>query len=376
MKKTVILIGLFFIIGSQTSFARNHQNDDSGDWGREPPTRIGREAGAVSDSARGTCGSLGASAAADNEKLRSYEAQLLDMSQSPDLQGITKATALYRDKFLKDPQNAEAACRITLEYLVKINSKIQIHGDPAFQKALGEMHACVRADTGRYLNTFRNNIINEFENLKSEKAFEIRTRYSKELRELREINRHGVRFYTGEGDWYGTPDDAYVINSLLSEINFDLKEYLKLMRWEEEHEYRPMFHDGALARPWEALRASIIRWEEFASRYSALLETQTKVAPDIKGMLGVYVLGIDNTPVFKAGSHELKHEVVESYQNYIRLNTSSKYHQLIKKLYEIYSRNKFKINIEAARYLENEGFEVPYSWYRHLGLKKRETASQ
>ena len=199
-------------------------------------------------------------------------------------------------------------------------------------------------------------VIYEFDKISSNDTEQLRKKYEKEIKELHQYVKCGMKFAHGEGDWYLKESNSFLVKIILLHFNFELKDYIVFLSEEYRHN---IAEDAALAISWDELRKRIIRWERFAKKHPTLEEVKSEILPQIERMLLIYLLGMDNTRIYDWGKNKLKVALKNSYESFIKRNTGSSYHNIIKTVYEIYEKHNFHINDEVVNFISSEGFRVP-----------------
>jgi len=259
---------------------------------------------------------------------------------------IAIAKEKYRDIFKNSDENAEEGFRIFRIYYtgtVRKASYRSLFKNKDLQKALN--------DIGKTVNEGREDPLDKLSGSKDFK--DIKKTYKNEIQILYEYKSNGIRYSCGEGTWYFIEDNEYIVKEVLDGFSFDLKNYIYFLAKEMKY---TIGQDAGYSITWDELRQRIIRWEQFSQKYPELEEVKREVIPKTKTMMGHYLIGIDNTRIYEWGKTELKQDLRNSYHNFIKENTESKYHELVSKIYQMYLDSNFEISDEIINYIRTSGF--------------------
>lgn len=155
------------------------------------------------------------------------------------------------------------------------------------------------------------------------------------------------------------PNDSYYKNNWVKilgsegsdyyEINYDymIKKYGKYLSpanniWLKHlSETESIVDDAALTTDPDSIRKYIILLEQFLKEYPTFV-SKNDVKDRIKGYLNVYLLGMDNSPIFdKWDSKKLNPGFKASYEKFLSENKDSKYYQMVEEIYNKAKSNNF-----------------------------------
>ncbi len=278
----------------------------------------------------------------------------------PPLQAIDEITALYRSTFFKNSEWAETGFCIARKYLNECNHKLDISSNPTMQQAFNFFHAKEQPISQEHDVNIERSL-----NVKPGYVGEMRVKYQAEHAVLRDMTKHGISFYGSEGYIFNKIDSNYLLETVLAGFEFDLKKYLARQHWEERNNSSPLLEDAALRCSWDKLRQNIIWREEFIKAHPNFIEREA-LAKELKFMFGIYIGGIDNSPVFEFSKPKIRSEAVQSYELFLKENKTSAYYPLVEKLFTLYKANGFKLTREIVGYLKQEGWQVAMLW--QIGL--------
>jgi hypothetical protein len=181
-------------------------------------------------------------------------------------------------------------------------------------------------------------------------------KYGAALKELREFRKNGMRFYWGEGDWYGGVDNDYLTETA-SFLKGDYGDYLRFQAREGKER---VAEDAALMISWDELRERIIRYETFMKTHPELPETEMEVRRMLNLLIAYYLTGIENTRAYdlygEQGTGALVPELRTSYERFLSENTESVFHPIVQDVYEIGKQHDFKFNGKLRSYLDSKGY--------------------
>jgi len=149
-----------------------------------------------------------------------------------------------------------------------------------------------------------------------------------------------------EGEYYVGEDGSWLLSEFGKYLSPSWLGYLARREIEIEE---GLFEDAALTISWEDLRERITFWESFQSKnpeFPLIKEISLDISMYVKTML----TGIDNSSI--ESDSVLKKEVRAVYERFLAQNKDSRYHTVVKGYYEILKKNGFRLNSEAAGFLE------------------------
>lgn len=211
------------------------------------------------------------------------------------------------------------------------------------------------------------NLFPAFDKLDTASAREIKKKYAPALKELHQYTNAGLNFGSAEGMWYLTSDPDF-LKEAASVTTGDFKEYL---RFNAEECKQRIAEDAGILIPWDELRKKIIREEDFAIQHPSLPEVEKELKGSISWMMNVYLAGIENSSIDNYGV-QLTPEVKNSYETYLKENTSSQYYNVVKDVYAIWTKNSFKTSRELVDYLKEKG-HGQFTYMLEKGLPKNQS---
>ncbi len=253
-------------------------------------------------------------------------------------ESILIAKEEFYKSFPKNDKYAQDGFRMFSEFYDKViqESSEQFFSNEKFAIFLSEFYEI--AD-----GTF-SSPLQGFDKMDAQRKDHVRKQYAGELEEFTRYVKCGIKISAdGEGGWYIREDFDFLCE-MLRDWPVDINKYLVFMKEESKQD---VLMDGGLVIPWDDLRKRIIRFEEFARNYPALQETKTKIQPELKGLLYVYLAGVDNSPVFDWESQKMNPELKSSYEIFLKENKNSAWHSTIEKVYQIHQKHQFVHSTEA-----------------------------
>jgi len=209
-----------------------------------------------------------------------------------------------------------------------------------------------------------NNPFPAFDKLDTPSARDIKKKYALALKELYQYRKSGINFGQSEGIWY-TQSDPDFLKEAASVTTGDLKEYL---RFNAEECKQRIAEDGGILIPWDDLRKKIIREENFAKQHPNLPEVEKDLKGSMSWMINVYLAGIENSSIDNHGD-QLTPDVKNSYETFLKENTTSQYYSIVKDAYAIWVKNNFKTSRELIDYLKEKG-RGQFTYMLEKGLPK------
>jgi len=213
------------------------------------------------------------------------------------------------------------------------------------------------------------NLFPAFDKLDTTSAREIKKKYASDLKELHQYTNAGLNFGSAEGMWYLTSDPDF-LKEAASVTTGDFKEYL---RFNAEECKQRIAEDAGILIPWDELRKTIIREEDFSKQHPNLPEVEKDLKGSISWMMNVYLAGIENSSIDNYGV-QLTPEVKNSYETFLKENTASKYYNVVKDVYAIWTKNNFKTSRELIDYLKEKG-HGQFTYMLEKGLPKTQSAN-
>jgi len=188
-----------------------------------------------------------------------------------------------------------------------------------------------------------------FDKMDAQRKDQVRKQHAGELEEFIRYVKCGIKIAAdGEGGWYITEDFDFLCD-MLRDYPADINHYLLFMKEESKQD---VIMDGGLVIPWDDLRKRIIRFEEFARKHPDLEETKTRIQPEIRGLVYVYLAGVDNSPVFDWELEKTSPELKTSYETFLKENKNSAWHSTVQQIYKIHEKHKFGRNDEVYDFVD------------------------
>jgi hypothetical protein len=191
-----------------------------------------------------------------------------------------------------------------------------------------------------------------------------------ELQRLHNYDKYGIKL-SAEGTQVYLAENVDFLVKTATVLKGEFREYINF----HANEFRePITGDASLGIYWEELRKRILRFERFAREHPDLLETETKIKPELDGLLWMYLVGLDNTPAYDLhDTGELDAELRKSYATFLTEDHTSSNYSLISETYKILEKHAFKMNAELLAFLHERGFaDNVFNRNAEAFLKKRE----
>lgn len=170
----------------------------------------------------------------------------------------------------------------------------------------------------------------------------------KEKKYKAELQKVGLLIYQGEGMYYVEADSKWFSKEFSDSLPDEWRIFLK----QSDHEAKNRFaEDGALQISFEELRKRVIFWEDFLNDYPDFPENSS-VKELLSNYLSFYLsdlyssLNFAHIPITSA-------DIRKSYENFIKLNSESKYYDIVKSQYAIIKDNAFKIDKKTGKKLDD-----------------------
>ncbi len=274
-------------------------------------------------------------------KLSEYKSYLISLKPS-DTAAILEARDRFNQSFPPDDPNAAQGFR---EFRRFYESAIEANNQELFHNA--RLATLLMESDALTEGTIANPLLG-YEKIDSEGQRRIKAEYPAEFERVIGYIKSGLRLVPdGEGGWYLAENHEFLDN-ILAGYDLDLIHYIRFMK----ENPGPILADGGMIITWDALRERIIRFEDFASRYPDLPETKSKIRPELRWQINLYLSGVDNSPVFEFGTGNLDPELKASYERFLEENKGSGYYKLVAEAYEIHKKNGFKKSAEARKFMD------------------------
>lgn len=231
---------------------------------------------------------------------------------------------------------------------------------PYFQEVLSKIAEATGLD---------DNPFPAFDKLDSASAREIKKKYAPALKELYQYRKAGLNFGQAEGTWYMQSDPDF-LQAAASITTGDYKDYL---RFNAKECKQKIAEDGGILITWEELRKRIIREENFSKQHPQLPEVEKNIKGSISWMMNVYLAGIENSSIDNYGV-QLAPEVRNSYETFLKENSSSQYYNAVKDVHAIWAKNNFKTSRELVDYLKEKGYGQ-FTYMLEKGLPESQSSN-
>jgi len=147
-------------------------------------------------------------------------------------------------------------------------------------------------------------------------------------------------------------DYEAIEQSLQGQLSESAVAWLRLMDYDTRNR---IADDAALIISWDELATRMLAWEAFERAHHpfvlALHEAEHRTTGWSQTLLGFYLLGIDNTPVFDWGPNTLLTQVRESYERFLAddANRSSEYFSIVEEAMAIWEANDWQFTYDFDR---------------------------
>ncbi len=140
------------------------------------------------------------------------------------------------------------------------------------------------------------------------------------------------------------PDTLIRFSDALSE---PLQEYAQML---SQAINRPWAMDAALMIPWDEVRARAMAAEQWLAQNAELPEA-AEVETWLNRLMGAYLRGMDNSPLFPFGTNTLDPDLKTSYETFLEINKQSRYYEDVRQLYDLLKQHRFERTAEVEAYL-------------------------
>lgn len=164
----------------------------------------------------------------------------------------------------------------------------------------------------------------------------------------KEINKVGWKIYAEEGALWIDENGSWFIENFGNSLTDDWKKFLQQRKKEKNEGFEV---DAVMLIPWDELRLRIIYWEDFLKKYPSFQEKST-----IERYLSLYYFppylgGMDNTRIYDLQTKKVDKDLIESYENFIKINKKSEYHKIVEGQYNILKKNSFIVSDQTLEEL-------------------------
>ncbi len=177
----------------------------------------------------------------------------------------------------------------------------------------------------------------------------------KEKKYKNEFKKIGLRLDQSEGMYYVEADSAWFLKEFSKGLPEEWISYLKQSDYEAKNR---LAEDGAPLISWEEMRKRIIFWENFLYKYpdypgkNIVEKSLSRYLAFYLGRLGNYWLILAYDIKKNRQTKKLDSDVKKSYENFIKLHSKSKYHNIVKSQYNIIKDNAFIIDEKTGKKLD------------------------
>ena len=201
--------------------------------------------------------------------------------------------------------------------------------------------------------SFYNQSLNEFSEandidslsypMPDNKRDELVSRIAKVGWEIRELKVKGpeetIYFIAEQGDWISKEFEPILSQSW--------KDYFALVAVELKEAF--LSETDIVLVSWEKLCDQIIKWDKFMAEYP-----EFPLTGSIQYYQAVYVEKLLIGPEPSGANDKLHPEVKKEFERFIKVNTKSKYHPIVKEYYDFLSKNDFMINEGTILFLTQD----------------------
>ncbi|WP_415405832.1 hypothetical protein ACLHDG_08690 [Sulfurovum sp. CS9] len=168
-----------------------------------------------------------------------------------------------------------------------------------------------------------------------------------EKRYKTELEKVGLRLDQSEGMYYVEADSAWFLKEFGAGLTDAWTKYFKQWNYETINYFS---EDGVMLISFEELRKRVVFWESFLNDYPDFPEGNN-VHETLSNYLSFYLSGLYSTLNF---SHIpiSSTDIRKSYENFLKLNTQSKYYEVVKSQYNIIKDNAFVIDEKVSKKLD------------------------
>jgi len=170
----------------------------------------------------------------------------------------------------------------------------------------------------------------------------------KEKKYKAELQKAGMLVYQSEGMYYVEADSDWFSKEFDDSLPDEWRMFLRQSGYEAKNRFA---EDGVLQISFEELRKRVIFWENFLNDYPGFPE-KNQAEESLSSYLFYYLSDLHSSLNF-AHIQILSADIRKSYENFIKLNSGSKYYELVKSQYTIIEDNAFKIDKKIGEKLDD-----------------------
>ena len=155
------------------------------------------------------------------------------------------------------------------------------------------------------------------DNYASQDPKDIPPHWTKKIENLKKFNIDLL--YEGEGFYSFQFKYDYFYKTFKGKVTKDLEDFLYIL---SEDDKTPIQADAGIIVPWKELRIRILRWERFIKKHPE--SRYTNMGKELFGFyLKSYLLGMENTRTFEAGTKEIYPEVLQDFKIFLKENPNT-----------------------------------------------------
>lgn len=170
-----------------------------------------------------------------------------------------------------------------------------------------------------------------------------------------ELKRNGLIALVYEEGKYIFADPKYLKEKFSQYVSEDVKEFIHLEAEEKELIRGFIISDGVLTIERDSLGDLLANWEEYKSKYNKIKWINDIVEDKVNTYIKLYTDLNRMTFSEMGGSIAKEENILKSYRRFVELYPTSKYHELIKKYYEILLGNGVKETEQTRELLQEYG---------------------
>lgn len=260
-----------------------------------------------------------------NEKLKKYYEYLGNLDKY-DPQAIIQSRDYLFKEFTSDPETAQDALRMFIEFYLAVISSCQD------LRALREAHDPVLMKIADFTNLGSDPVEKIFSS--TDPAFgSFKKENADILEELHNYRVAGIyfNFYT-EGTGVELVEDTEFMVSIASGFPGPYAEFIQFYYPQIN---RPWAHDAGLQITWEDMGRRVAHWEKFMKSHADVPESKTIVEPHLDRMVQIFTgkIRMDNTPVVERNG-AMSPGLKKAYESFLENNRDSRYFSAVKQAYE------------------------------------------
>ncbi len=174
---------------------------------------------------------------------------------------------------------------------------------------------------------------------------------------IKKLRQNGFTIDISEGQTYIKQERDFLIKYFYPRVSTAMKEYLVQVNIENK---QGLTEDAALKITPIELGNRILFWEDFIKRNPSFVFIQD-IKEKQKGNITFLLEGIDNSPLFEAGSYKLRNEYAEAFKNIIQNKPESTTAALVKPYYLALQHQDRKAARRLLQQYKKQGVIYDYS---------------